>query len=198
MLVLASQAQAHRPDVRTRARVYEPHIARAAARYGVEPRLLWAIAFLESRFNPRAVSRKGARGLMQFVPSTGRRYGLKTVRELHDPALSIDAAARYVRDLSAMFGGKIDLVLAAYNAGEHAVIHAGYGVPRYRETRGYVARGLSIMTSLEQEQMLASVPNSGENPFLLVRNINNRPALSRETGSRSNRSHSIYFSEFHR
>ncbi len=194
MLVLASQAQAHRPDVRTRARVYEPHIARAAARYGVEPRLLWAIAFLESRFNPRAVSRKGARGLMQFVPSTGRRYGLKTVRELHDPALSIDAAARYVRDLSAMFGGKIDLVLAAYNAGEHAVIHAGYGVPRYRETRGYVAR----MTSLEQEQMLASVPNPGNSPFLPIRSINNLRSLSRETGSRSNRSHSIYFSEFHR
>lgn len=78
------------------------------------------IAYLESRFQPRCVSPKGARGLMQFIPATGRRYGLLTVRDLHNPLLSIDAAARYVRDLNAMFGGRTDLVLAGYNAGESA------------------------------------------------------------------------------
>ena len=77
---------------------------------------------------------------MQFIPATGRRYGLLTRSDLHDPLRSIDAAARYVRDLNMMFDGRIDLVLAGYNAGENAVINSGYKVPPYRETRSYVTR----------------------------------------------------------
>ena len=142
----------------TRAVPYHPAIRAAAMRNSVNPHLLWTIAYLESRFQPRCVSPKGARGLMQFIPATGRRYGLLTQRDLHDPLRSIDAAARYVRDLSAMFGGRIDLVLAGYNAGENAVINSKYKVPPYRETRSYVARGLSLFKRITDVGILASRP----------------------------------------
>jgi soluble lytic murein transglycosylase-like protein len=125
-------------------------------RNSIDPRLLWTIGYLESRFQPRVISPKGARGMMQFIPATGRRYGLLTLRDLHDPLLSIDAAARYVRDLNTMFGGRIDLVLAGYNAGENAVVDSNYRVPPYRETRRYVARGLSVFKRISNIDILAS------------------------------------------
>jgi soluble lytic murein transglycosylase-like protein len=96
--------------------------------------------------------------MMQFIPATGRRYGLLTLRDLHDPLLSIDAAAKYVRDLNAMFDGRIDLVLAGYNAGENAVVNSKYRVPPYRETRSYVARGLSVFKRIGEVDILASIP----------------------------------------
>jgi transglycosylase-like protein with SLT domain len=142
----------------TRAARYHPAIRAAAARYSVDPHLLWTIGYLETRFQPRCVSPKGARGMMQFIPATGRRYGLFTRRDFHDPLRSIDAAARYVRDLDAMFGGRIDLVLAGYNAGEYAVINSRYRVPPYRETRSYVARGLSVFKRISEVDILASRP----------------------------------------
>ena len=95
---------------------------------------------------------------MQFIPATGRRYGLLTNSDLHDPLRSIDAAARYVRDLNTMFDGRIDLVLASYNAGENAVINSGYKVPPYRETRSYVARGLSVFRRIAQSNILSLEP----------------------------------------
>ena len=121
-----------------RAVAFHPAIRAAAARNALDPHLLWTIAYLETRFRPQLVSHKGACGLMQFIPATGRRYGLLTRSDLHDPLRSIDAAARYVRDLNMMFDGRIDLVLAGYNAGENAVIRYNYQVPPYRETRDYV------------------------------------------------------------
>ncbi len=142
----------------TRAARYHPAIRTAAARYSVDPHLLWTIGYLETRFQPRCVSPKGARGMMQFIPATGRRYGLFTRRDLHDPMRSIDAAARYVRDLDAMFGRRIDLVLAGYNAGENAVIRSRYRVPPYRETRSYVARGLSVFKRISEVEFLAPRP----------------------------------------
>jgi soluble lytic murein transglycosylase-like protein len=145
------------PEVQ-RAVAYHPAILTAAARYAVDPHLLWTIAYLETRFRPKLVSPKGARGLMQFIPSTGRRYGLHTRADFHDPLRSIDAAARYVRDLSALFDGRIDLVLAAYNAGENAVIKVGYKVPAYRETRSYVARGVSVFRRIAQSNILSLRP----------------------------------------
>lgn len=141
-----------------RAARYHPAIRTAAARYSVDPHLLWTIGYLETRFQPRCISPKGARGMMQFIPATGRRYGLFTRRDLHDPLRSIDAAARYVRDLNAMFDGRIDLVLAGYNAGEYAVINSRYRVPPYRETRSYVARGLSVFRRISEVDILASRP----------------------------------------
>ena len=95
---------------------------------------------------------------MQFIPATGRRYGLLTRSDLHDPLRSIDAAARYVRDLNMMFDGRIDLVLAGYNAGENAVINSGYRVPPYRETRSYVTRGVSVFKRIAQTNILSLEP----------------------------------------
>ena len=95
---------------------------------------------------------------MQFIPATGRRYGLLTRSDLHDPLRSIDAAARYVRDLNMMFDGRIDLVLAGYNAGENAVINSGYKVPPYRETRSYVTRGVSVFRRIAQANILSLEP----------------------------------------
>ena len=139
----------------TRAITYHPAIRAAAARYAVNPHLLWTIAYLETRFRPQLVSHRGARGLMQFIRATGRRYGLLTRSDLHDPLQSIDAAARYVRDLNSMFDGRIDLVLAGYNAGENAVINSGYKVPPYRETRSYVARGVSVFRRIAQSNIMS-------------------------------------------
>jgi transglycosylase-like protein with SLT domain len=92
---------------------------------------------------------------MQFIPATGRRYGLLTHSDLHDPLRSIDVAARYVRDLNMMFQGRIDLVLAGYNAGENAVINSGYRVPPYRETQSYVTRGVSVFRRIAQANILS-------------------------------------------
>ena len=104
--------------MRERARLFEPYIAAAARKHGVDPRVLWTIAYLESRFRPEAVSPASARGLMQFMPGTARRFKLTNP---HDSIASIDAAARYVKELTDQFGPRLDLVLAGYNAGESAV-----------------------------------------------------------------------------
>lgn len=157
----APTAQMVASDVRARAARYEPFIRAAAERYGIDPRALWTIAFLETRFRPDQISPKGARGMMQFMPGTAATYGLTNS---FDPIASIDAAARYVRYLAARFDNRTDLILAGYNSGEGTV--EAYlrgvpvrqangkvinprglrtnGVPPYEETRNYVARGLSI------------------------------------------------------
>jgi soluble lytic murein transglycosylase-like protein len=110
-------------------------IARAAARkHGVDPALVRAIIAVESCGDPDAVSPKGAQGLMQLLPSTARLYGC---RNLKDPRANVDAGAQHLAKLFERLGDDVDLVVAAYNAGEGAVAKAG-GVPRYRETRNYV------------------------------------------------------------
>ena len=164
LLILPTEANTRRRNTSdisaalTRAARYHPAIRTAAARYSVDPHLLWTIGYLETRFRPRCISPKGARGMMQFIPATGRRYGLVTRSDFDDPLRSIDAAARYVRDLNEMFGGRIDLVLAGYNAGEYAVINSRYRVPPYRETRSYVARGLLVFKRISDVDILASRP----------------------------------------
>jgi soluble lytic murein transglycosylase-like protein len=193
LLALPTEARIHSRNASglstalTRAVPYHPAIKAAAMRNSVNPHLLWTIAYLESRFQPRCVSPKGARGLMQFIPATGRRYGLLTPRDLHDPLRSIDAAARYVRDLNVMFGGRIDLVLAGYNAGENAVINSRYRVPPYRETRSYVARGLLVFKRITEGEILASRP--------LERTVATRQVIQHRHQSLSNSrpSRSIYF-----
>ena len=106
-----------------------------AQRFGIDPYLVFLVIEKESRFHPRAVSPKGALGLMQLMPGTARRLG---VRKPFDAAENIRAGTQYMRELMDMFGGKVDLVLASYNAGEGAVLKYGRSVPPYRETRDYV------------------------------------------------------------
>lgn len=113
-------------------------IFEAARRHGLDPALIAAVVRAESAFDPRAVSRKGARGLMQLMPATARRFGL-AVEEIHDPVKNLDAGARYLAWLLERFGGDVLSALAAYNAGEGTVDRYG-GVPPYRETRNYLER----------------------------------------------------------
>lgn len=104
-------------------------------RFGIDPYLVFLVIEKESRFHTRAVSPKGAMGLMQLMPGTARRLG---VRKPFDAAENIRAGTQYMKELMDMFGGKVDLVLASYNAGEGAVLKYGRNVPPYRETRDYV------------------------------------------------------------
>jgi hypothetical protein len=114
------------------------HIEEVATQYGVEPKLVAAIVAVESQFNPRAVSRKGAEGLMQLMPSTAAHLD---VEDPFDPRENIDGGVRHLKRLMKRFHNDLPLVLAAYNAGEQAVINHR-GIPPYRETRQYVVRVL--------------------------------------------------------
>ena len=112
------------------------HLIRSnGERFGIDPYLVFLVIEKESRFHTRAVSPKGALGLMQLMPGTARRLG---VRKPFDAAENIRAGTQYMRELMDLFGGKVDLVLASYNAGEGAVLKYGRNVPPYRETRDYV------------------------------------------------------------
>lgn len=111
-------------------------IERSAAAHGIDPLLIYFVMREESGFNHRAVSRAGARGLMQLMPATAARLG---VRRIHDPVENVAAGTRYLRTLLDRFGD-VRLALAAYNAGEDAVARFGNRIPPYRETVGYVRR----------------------------------------------------------
>jgi Zn-finger nucleic acid-binding protein len=106
-------------------------------KYNVDPYLIFLVMEQESHFNTHAVSPKGARGLMQLMPGTGARFG---VRRPHDPAQNISGGTRYLRELLNRFNNRVDLVLASYNAGEGAVAKFGNKVPPYQETRNYVKK----------------------------------------------------------
>jgi hypothetical protein len=179
-----------------RAVAFHPDIRAAALRNALDPHLLWTIAYLETRFRPQLVSHKGARGLMQFIPATGRRYGLLTRSDFRDPLQSIDAAARYVRDLNSMFDGSVDLVLAGYYAGENAVINSGYRVPPYRETRSYVARGVSVFRRIAQSNILSIGPDlQGQTPQVkqIVSSTNPSALRYQPAPSGTQATRSIYF-----
>lgn len=110
-------------------------IRQNGARYGVDPYFIYCVIHQESGFSATAVSSKGAQGLMQLMPGTAARYGVMNVS---DPAQNIMGGTRYLKDLLRLFPGRIDLVLAGYNAGEGAVIKYGQTIPPYKETQNYV------------------------------------------------------------
>jgi Zn-finger nucleic acid-binding protein len=112
-------------------------IKQSGAKYGVDPYLVFCVMEQESHFNSRAISSRGARGLMQLMPGTSARFG---VRRPSDPAQNVAGGTRYLKQLIERFDGRIDLVLASYNAGEGAVRKFGGKVPPFRETRNYVKR----------------------------------------------------------
>ena len=112
-------------------------IVESGKRNSVDPLLLYSIMHQESSFKPRAMSNKGARGLMQLMPPTASRFG---VRNIWDPKQNIEGGARYMRFLLDLFSGDVRLALAGYNAGEGAVMKYGFKVPPYSETQEYVRR----------------------------------------------------------
>ena len=111
-------------------------VEKTAGRFQIDPKLVQAIIEVESEYNPKAVSRKGAMGLMQLVPSTANRFG---VSDPFDPRQNIEGGVSYLKYLLSLYGGDIALSLAAYNAGEHAVERFG-GVPSFRETESYIRK----------------------------------------------------------
>lgn len=120
--------------------LYDDLIARASERYSVDSTLIKAIIKTESNFNHRAVSPMGARGLMQLMPTTAAAL---QVKDSFHPENNIDGGVRYLRYLMNLFNGNLPLVLAAYNAGENAVLRYNNRIPPYQETQTYVRRVLN-------------------------------------------------------
>lgn len=141
-----------------------PHLRRAAERSGVDYALLKAVIATESGFDAQAVSPKGALGLMQLMPATAERFGVAAtaarslVQQLHDPAVNVPAGARYLRHLLDLFDGRLELALAAYNAGEGAVRRAGQQIPPFRETQNYVKTVLALYRQLQPLAPAAGSP----------------------------------------
>ena len=140
------------------ATAYDRIIDAEAKRWNVDASLVSAVIRAESNFSPHALSRKGARGLMQLMPATARRLD---VRRPFDPVSNVRGGVRYLRELLERFDHKPELVLAAYNAGENAVESCG-GVPPYRETVGYVKRILSWWKPAPATLASATASASGE------------------------------------
>ena len=111
-----------------KAKLYSKQIQKVAKKYQVEPALLHAVILAESQYNPEAISQRGASGLMQLMPDTALRY---KVTNVFDPAQNIRGGAQYLRDLLKLFNNDLELTIAAYNAGENAVIKSGWRIPPY-------------------------------------------------------------------
>jgi soluble lytic murein transglycosylase-like protein len=128
-----------------RASQYDAIIEKAAVSAAVEPNLLRAVIVVESGFNSRAVSKRGAVGLMQLMPATASRFG---VANPYDPLQNVHGGARYLKFLMDRFGQNVRLALAAYNAGEEAVDRNGGQIPPFTETMAYVPKVLKIYRML--------------------------------------------------
>ncbi len=160
-------------DVSPSFKAVKHHLREASNLHKIDFELLQALIATESGFDTQAVSPKGAVGLMQLMPPTAQRYGVqadaKTTieKKLTDPKINIRAGSRYLRDLLAMFPGKPELALAAYNAGEGAVKRYGNKIPPYLETQNYVKTVMQIYTTLKPP------------PSIALKLAENRPAPGR-------------------
>lgn len=134
----------------------DSYIENACIRYDIDPLLIFAQMNQESRFKQRALSHKGASGLMQLMPDTAKRFGVKNI---YNPKQNIEAGVKYMRWLLNKFGD-LRLALAGYNAGEGAVMKYGNKIPPYRETQDYVAK---IMAHYEQITNQTSIPFNPNN-----------------------------------
>jgi soluble lytic murein transglycosylase-like protein len=132
-------------DWLARSAQYDGVITGAAKAATIQAALVRAVIVVESGFNPRAVSKKGAIGLMQLQPATAKRYGVKNI---YDPEQNVRAGAHYLSDLLTRFDSNLELALAAYNAGEEAVERYGRHVPPYRETLAYVPSVMKVYQRL--------------------------------------------------
>ena len=139
-----------------RRNLVEPMVRLAARKHGVDEALLKAVIEVESGFNAQALSPKGAAGLMQVMPATAARYGQFN---LFSPEQNIDVGTRYLRDLLSLFDGNVRLAVAAYNAGEQAVLRHGRQVPAYAETLRYVPMVLERYRGYLPRENAASLPN---------------------------------------
>ncbi len=133
------------PDMLAKSRSYGPIIEKAASSNDVQAALLRAIIVVESGFNERAESPRGAQGLMQLMPTTARQYG---VSDAFDPSQNIQAGAQHLRGLIERYQNDLELALAAYNAGEDAVERYGRKIPPFAETKRYVPKVLEIYNNL--------------------------------------------------
>jgi soluble lytic murein transglycosylase-like protein len=160
--------------------LYDGAIAEAARSNAIDPKLVKSVMLIESAFNPAAVSRKGARGLMQLMPDTALHYG---VQNSFDPSQNIAGGARHLSYLLGLYSGDLVRALAAYNAGEGAVARYG-GVPPYSETRLYVSKGLAAYygkSSLGGGFGLPAEKTWGAQkgrPVRLIRDGRNRPLIT--------------------
>lgn len=195
-----TRQQFSRLNVLTRASAFEREILKAANDEGVDPNILWTIAYNETRFRPWLTSPKNARGLMQFIPSTAARFDLT---DPYEPIAAIRASAKYVKYLSNLFGGRVDSILAAYNSGEGTVsayltgrtsrdgrktINASGqktigGVPPYSETVGYVGRGLKIYRWLVARQTFANASFKASFPNIISASVARVSLYDPELGS---------------
>ncbi len=146
---------------------FRPLVNDVARQLGLDPNLVVALIAAESAFDPRAVSPKGAIGLMQLMPGTAQRYGVRpmpgaSLRDrLMQPEVNVRAGAQFLRDLLVMFPGRLDLALAAYNAGPGAVQRAGLRVPNYPETQNYVRVVTELLAHLRGQATPAPQPPAG-------------------------------------
>jgi soluble lytic murein transglycosylase-like protein len=141
-------------------------IREASVTHGIDYELLQAMIATESGFNPQAVSPKGAIGLMQLIPPTAARYGVRDDKDslaeekLTDPEINIRAGSRYLNYLIKLFPGQIELAIAAYNAGEGAVKRAGNKIPDYPETQNYVKTVMQLYQHLKPQSSFGGMPVS--------------------------------------
>ncbi len=133
---------------------YSPMIEEIAQKVRLKPALLHAVIKAESAYDPRALSRTGAQGLMQLMPGTAKRYG---VYDSWDPKSNLTGGATYLRDLLIMFDNDLRLALAAYNAGENAVKKFGNRIPPYPETEAYVVRVLDLYRENQSSGQFAAL-----------------------------------------